>query len=152
MEVSIDGITRGLVSLVNPTTAVRTFAYADLGSGPHMLQVRAYRGRATVDAFITSQSVMRYTYDPLQRLTSATYSGDYTYTFAYAYDAVGNRTVQTQTLTDTLVTNYAYDAANRLTAVNGQAYTWDDNPTPLRFGDSLRSRQPFAALRASSDQ
>ena len=50
-----------------------------------------------------------------------------TYTFAYAYDAVGNRTAQTQTLTNTLVTNYVYDAANRLTSVNGQAYTWDNN-------------------------
>ncbi len=138
---SIDGITRGVVSLVNPTTAIRTFAYANLGNGPHVLQVRAASGRATVDAFITSQSVIRYTYDPLSRLTSATYSGDYTYTFAYAYDAVGNpanyrqgysRTAQTATITSTQVTNYVYDAANHLASVNGQACTWDDNPTPLR--------------------
>ncbi len=41
------------------------------------------------------------------------------------------------------VTHYAYDAANRLvlseveglTSVNGQAYTWDNNPTSLRSGD-----------------
>ena len=84
-------------------------------------------GRATVDAFITSQTIIRYTYDPLSRLTSATYSGDYTYTFTYAYDAVGNRIAQTATTTSTVVTNYTYDAANRLTAVNGQAYTWDNN-------------------------
>jgi hypothetical protein len=48
--------------------------------------------------------------------------------------------MQTQTLTSTLVTTYIYDAANRLTSVNGQAYTWDNNPTPLRYGDSLPSR------------
>ncbi len=40
VEVSIDGITREVVSLVNPTTAVRTFTYTNLGNGPHILQVR----------------------------------------------------------------------------------------------------------------
>jgi len=43
------------------------------------------------------------------------------------YDTVGNRTASTQTITSTLVTHYIYDAANRLTSVNGQAYTWDNN-------------------------
>jgi hypothetical protein len=52
-----------------------------------------------------------------------------TYTFGYAYDAVGNRTVQTRTITSTQVMNYVYDAANRLTSVNGLAYTWDDKVT-----------------------
>jgi len=59
-------------------------------------------------------TTIRYTYDPLQRLTGASYSGGYTYTFAYAYDAVGNRAVQTQTITSTLVTSYTYDAAIRV--------------------------------------
>ncbi len=127
VEVSIDGITREVVSLVNPTPVVRTFMYSNLGNGPHILQVRLASGRATVDAFITSQTLIRYTYDPLSRLTIATYSGDYTYTFAYAYDAVGNRTAQTATITSMQVTNYAHDAANRLSNVNGQAYAWDDN-------------------------
>ena len=40
---------------------------------------------------------------------------------------MGNRTTSTQTITSTLVTTYTYDAANRLTSVNGQAYTWDNN-------------------------
>jgi YD repeat-containing protein len=35
------------------------------------------------------------------------------------------------------VVNYQYDAANRLTSVNGQAYTWDDNGNLLN--DGLRS-------------
>ena len=73
--------------------------------------------------------------DGLRRLTGATYSGAYTYTFAYAYDAVGNRTVQTQTITSTLVTTYTYDAADRLTSVNGQAYTWDNNGNLLNDGN-----------------
>jgi hypothetical protein len=63
-------VTREVVSLVNPTTAVRTFTYSNLGNGPHILQVRLASGRATpsaplrgqaVDAFVTSQSVIRYT-------------------------------------------------------------------------------------------
>jgi RHS repeat-associated protein len=70
-------------------------------------------------------TTVHYIYDPLYRLTGANYSGAYTYAFAYAYDAVGNRTAQT--ITSTLVTTYIYDAANRLTSVNGQAYTWDNN-------------------------
>ncbi len=69
-----------------------------------------------------------YTYDPLYRLIGANYSGAYTYTFAYRYDAVGNRTVQTKTITSTLVTTYTYDAANRLATQNGQSiFTWDNN-------------------------
>jgi uncharacterized protein RhaS with RHS repeats len=78
-----------------------------------------------ISAFVTA--TIRYTYDPLQRLTRAQASGATTHAFAHAYDAVGNRAVQTQTITNTLVTNYTYDAANRLTSVNGQAYTWDSN-------------------------
>jgi YD repeat-containing protein len=43
------------------------------------------------------------------------------------YDPVGNRLSLT---TKVGVVNYQYDAANRLTSVNGQAYTWDDNGNP----------------------
>ena len=80
-------------------------------------------------------TTINYTYDPLNRLTNANYSGAYTYTFVYAYDAVGNCTVQTRTITNTQVTNYTYDAANCLTNADGVAYTWDNNPSPLRYGD-----------------
>ena len=71
------------------------------------------------------------------RLTRATYSGAYTYTFAYAYDPIGNRTTQRATITSTQVTNYVYDAANRLTSVNGQAYTWDDNGNLLNDSNAV---------------
>jgi YD repeat-containing protein len=71
--------------------------------------------------------VITYTYDPLHRLTGAEYStGE---SFAYAYDAVGNRTAYTATtpLSGTLVTNYTYDAARRLIAravSDGRTYTY----------------------------
>jgi YD repeat-containing protein len=71
--------------------------------------------------------VITYTYDPLGRLTGAEYStGEF---FAYAYDAVGNRTAYTATtpLSGTLVTTYTYDAARRLTTravSDGRTYTY----------------------------
>jgi RHS repeat-associated protein len=59
------------------------------------------------------------------------------------YDAVGNRTIQTRTLTSTQVITSVYDNANakaplrcRLTSVNGQAYTWDANCNLLNDGAS----------------
>jgi hypothetical protein len=44
---------------------------------------------------------------------------------------VGNRLTLTTTLD---VVNYQYDDANRLTSVNGQAYTWDNNGNLLSDG------------------
>jgi len=74
---------------------------------------------------ITTTRTISYTYDPLGRLTAADYStGEF---FAYQYDARrpgrshGNRTAMTDTAG---VHAYAYDAANRLTSVDGVAYTW----------------------------
>jgi YD repeat-containing protein len=73
----------------------------------------------------TTHRIISYTYDSLYRLVTATYSsGEY---YHYTYDAVGNRLSLTTTVG---VVNYQYDAANRLTSVNGQAYTWDDNGNP----------------------
>lgn len=71
-----------------------------------------------------------YTYDNLYRLTGADYSnGDF---YHYAYDAVGNR-LSVTTANET--TTYTYDPANRLTAINSQTVTWDDNggKAPLRW-------------------
>ena len=72
---------------------------------------------------MTSTRVISYTYDPLGRLVGADYSTGERY--AYAYDAVGNRTAMTTTLGATSVTTYTYDAANRLTKVGNVVYTWD---------------------------
>ena len=67
-------------------------------------------------------TIITYTYDPLYRLASASYSSGQVYT--YTYDEVGNRTAMTDA---TGVRTYTYDAASRLTSVGGVAYTWDDN-------------------------
>jgi RHS repeat-associated protein len=80
----------------------------------------------------TTHRIISYTYDSLYRLVTATYSsGEY---YHYTYDAVGNRLSLTTTVG---VVNYQYDAANRLTSVNGQAYTWDNNGNLL--SDGVRS-------------
>jgi YD repeat-containing protein len=89
---------------------------------------------------------IRYTYDPLQRLTRADATGATTYTFNYAYDAVGNRTAQTQTITSTLVTTYTYDAANRMTqrsVSDGRVYTY----TWSNAGQMLAERTQGVATR-----
>jgi len=77
----------------------------------------------TPGGVVTLTRVISYTYDPLNRLTGAYYSTGERY--AYAYDAVGNRTAMTTTLGATSVTTYTYDAANRLTKVGNVVYTWD---------------------------
>ena len=96
---------------------------------------------------VTKLTVINYTYDPVQRLSGANYSGAYTYAFGYAYDAVGNRTTQTRTLTSTQVIAYRYDNANRLTNAGGQAYTWDNNGNLLNDGTSVSAYDPANRLK-----
>jgi hypothetical protein len=43
------------------------------------------------------------------------------------------------------VVNYQYDVANRLTSVNGQAYTWDNNGNPSTSSGQACSRTACAA-------
>jgi YD repeat-containing protein len=71
---------------------------------------------------VTGTLTITYEYDPLYRLTSATYSGGAEY--EYTYDAVGNRQAMESPAGEV---SYSYDAANRLTSVGGVAYTWDAN-------------------------
>ena len=77
----------------------------------------------TTDVEITAVPpiVITYTYDPLNRLTGASYSTGESY--VYQYDGVGNRMAMTDTVG---TTSYTYDDANRLASVGGVTYTWDD--------------------------
>jgi YD repeat-containing protein len=80
---------------------------------------------AQSDGGVTVTRTITYTYDPLNRFTSADYStGEQ---FEYAYDEVGNRAAHTVTtaLAQTTVTTYTYNAANRLTKVGDVVYSWD---------------------------
>ncbi len=89
-----------------------------------------------------------YSYDDLNRLTAAEYdSGLY---YHYSYDAVGNRiSGETMAGVTPVTYNYTYDDARgtkwstpersergyRLTAVNGQTYTFDENGNLLSDGE-----------------
>jgi RHS repeat-associated protein/uncharacterized repeat protein (TIGR01451 family) len=92
------------------------------------------------DTWQPMTTVITYDYDPLYRLTSATYSspsagsGQSGQVYTYTYDQVGNRLTMGA---DGDVKEYAYDAANRLTSVDGVSYTWDDNGNLL--DDGVRS-------------
>jgi YD repeat-containing protein len=70
-----------------------------------------------------------YTYDDLYRLTAADYTTGESY--QYSYDSVGNRLQQ---IINGDTTDYLYDAANRLSQVDGQSYTFDDNGNLLSTG------------------
>jgi len=74
-------------------------------------------------------TTINYTFDPLYRLMAADYArGEF---FRYTYDPVGNRLSQS-TLAGTNA--YAYDAADRLTSVDGMAYSWDANGNLISDG------------------
>jgi len=79
-------------------------------------------------------TLISYAYDGLYRLTSATSSSGES--FKYQYDAVGNRTVYTQTIAAQVVTTYTYDAVNRLTSAGGVPHTWDANGNLLNDGST----------------
>jgi RHS repeat-associated protein len=82
-----------------------------------------------ISGLVTTTTTIDYAYDPLYRLTNATYS--HGAVFTYTYDATGNRLTQT-TVTNTTV--YTYDDANRLVNAGGVAFTWDANGNLLNDG------------------
>jgi RHS repeat-associated protein len=78
-------------------------------------------------------TTITYSYDPLYRLKTATYSDGTS--IAYTYDATGNRLIETTA--GGVAISYVYDIANRLTSVGGVAYTWDAKGNLL--SDGVRS-------------
>jgi YD repeat-containing protein len=84
----------------------------------------------------TSSRTISYGYDPLNRLTSASYStGEQ---FGYAYDAVGNRLSQTSPQG---TINYLYDAANQLGRQRKLARRWSKHVF-LRLSKPFGISQP----------
>jgi YD repeat-containing protein len=84
-------------------------------------------------------NTIQYEYDPLHRLTAATYSGAITAAYTYLYDAVGNMTAFTETIgTEIITATRKFDAANRLEAANDGSgeigYTYDNNGNLVATG------------------
>ncbi|MCP4937255.1 MAG: hypothetical protein GY927_24370, partial [bacterium] len=76
-----DGMRIDRLLLVTDTTYIPT------GEGPAASPIQVISD--TVAPGITSH-VIQYGYDPLYRLTEATYTGDIAATYLYSYDPVGN--------------------------------------------------------------
>ena len=121
----IDRVRMGAVANVDTTT--NGTMYVDAFESRRQTYIGPFPG-----GLVTSN--ITYDYDPLYRLTDATYSsGPF---FRYTYDAVGNRLTE---VTQAGTTNYGYDIANRLTSVGGVTYTWDNNGNLLSDGVSTNT-------------
>jgi uncharacterized membrane protein len=59
-EIKIDGVSQGHFNAYRYDGGPRAFSFEGLGDGPHVLEVRQYRGTATVDAFITPATGEHY--------------------------------------------------------------------------------------------
>jgi RHS repeat-associated protein len=127
-----DGVTVTLLLSATTTLAVEDSS-GDILEQP--LEAFSLDAPAAPLAMQSSDTVViTYTYDPLNRLTAADYE-DGVY-FHYTYDPVGNRLTQTSSLNQGNPDVYVYDSTNRLTSVNGQEYTWDNNGNLLDDGVS----------------
>jgi uncharacterized membrane protein len=60
-EVKIDGVSQGYFNNYSYVSGPRAFSFDGLGDGPHVLEVRQYRGLATVDTFTTPATGENYT-------------------------------------------------------------------------------------------
>ncbi len=99
MEILIDGVSQGIVDVQSTSNGTRTFSFDGLGSGIHVLQLHAWRGTSTVDAFETpaiepayqfststgvvryeeTDEAIRYNDAPLRQMPTSFNSGSYSW-------------------------------------------------------------------------
>jgi len=127
VEIVIAGVITASVPLTvtdifSPTLEVDGLALYGLSTSPAPAALPAV-------SYPWSQvTTITYTYDPLFRLTEASYNNGRS--FSYEHDAVGNRLSETACLpppAGCLETEYTYDEANRMTAAGVIPYDWDNN-------------------------
>lgn len=131
-----------------PTDVSMAITYDAAG---HELSIKGTKGTTTLTSFSysylkgtthtglrysmtdTSGTTTTYTYDALNRLTSATINGGLPITSTYGYDGAGNRTAYNPNSRLPGNTSYTYNAANELTSystsgVSGSTtFTYDAN-------------------------
>lgn len=86
-----------------------------------------------VDQTGATSSTTTYSYDTLNRLSSATVDGA---TTSWTYDGVGNRLTQT---TPSGTTNYTYNADDELAAADTSSYSYDANGNQTAAGSNTYS-------------
>lgn len=96
-----------------------------------------YDANSSRTSMVDGSGTETYTYDPFNRLQSATRSG---VTFSYAYDAAGNLT--SRTYPGQTVQTLTYDDDGRLATAAGSAYTYDaaGNVLTVATPDGLTAR------------
>jgi uncharacterized membrane protein len=65
IELKIDGVSQGFFNTYSFEAGPRAFSFEGLGDGPHLLEVRRYRGNVTVDAFTTPATGEHHETPPL---------------------------------------------------------------------------------------
>ncbi|BDI28739.1 hypothetical protein CCAX7_007900 [Capsulimonas corticalis] len=111
--------------------------WSDSNNISHPLYQNAYTydtaGQRLTNAITNNIGASRtelYSYDELNRLSTADYGDGETQ--SYTFDPMGNRLTKSDIVSGTTTTNnYTCDAANRLTAVDANAYTNDANGNTL---------------------
>jgi RHS repeat-associated protein len=95
----------------------------------------------------TEAGATSYSYDRLDRLTGAAYTGSTQINEAYTYDAVANR------LTDTKTTGaLSYNANNQLTAAGSVSYSYDANGNTINQTDSATTGNTRNYVYDTSDR
>lgn len=117
---------------------LKTLAVKDPGQSQVMGYQYGYDLTGNIVAKATEQGTTNYSYDALDRLTGASYTGSTGSPQAnegYTYDPVANRITDSKTATAT----WTYNANNQLITAGTTTYTYDDNGNTASQTDSANA-------------
>jgi large repetitive protein len=111
---------------------LKDFSVKDPGQSSVMSYQYSYDNTNNITSKTTEKGKTDYSYDTLDHLTAATYSGTGQANESYTYDSVDNRLTDSKTAAATWV----YDANNQLTSAGTISYTYDANGNTTNQTDS----------------
>jgi RHS repeat-associated protein len=111
---------------------LKSLAVKDPGQSSVMNYQYGYDLTSNITSKATEAGTTNYSYDALDRLTAAAYTGTTQTNEAYSYDAVTNRITDSKTAAAV----WTYDANNQLTQAGTISYTYDANGNTLSQTDS----------------